>query len=168
MATKKVGKHNGIFGIKEGSLQVKDGQVQGGKVIIDVNSVKVLDLTGEDQQKLEGHLKDVDFFETAKYPEATFEITSVSKYDAAAGGAKPMLDGVTHNITGNLTMKGVAKSVTFPAIVEIGADGNVGAKAVFNINRNDWNIVYNNKESLGDKFILPDVNLTLKLVAVKG
>ncbi|HNI45466.1 MAG: YceI family protein [Chitinophagales bacterium] len=168
LATKKVGKHNGIFGIKEGSLQVKDGQVQGGKVIIDVNSVKVLDLTGEDQQKLEGHLKDVDFFETAKYPEATFEITSVSKYDAAAGGAKPMLDGVTHNITGNLTMKGVAKSVTFPAIVEIGADGNVGAKAVFNINRNDWNIVYNNKESLGDKFILPDVNLTLKLVAVKG
>ncbi|MFO0572280.1 MAG: YceI family protein [Polyangiaceae bacterium] len=36
-----------------------------------------------------------------------------------AGGEK----GATHTVTGNLTLRGVTKSVTFPATIKPGADG---------------------------------------------
>ena len=49
--------------------------------------------------------------------------------------------GATHTITGNLTIKGITKSVTFPATVQVGGDtANVDAE--FAINRRDFSLNY--------------------------
>jgi polyisoprenoid-binding protein YceI len=167
IGTKPVGQHNGMFKLKSGELALNGGQLSGGKFVIDMNSLQVLDGDADTQAKLGGHLKAADFFETEKHPEATFEITGVQPYTAPADLAqKVLLQGATHTIAGNLTMKGVTKSVTFPAIVKATPEALV-AQANFNINRTDWGLVYGNDQSLGDKFIRPEVNIALNIAAKK-
>lgn len=178
LGTKVGGKHNGTFGISEGKISVKDGQVAAGSFVIDIKTLKVLDIPADKKENkdLAGHLSGKDFFDVEKFATAKFEITSVApfkkevpkegekkdeKKDAEYSIADP-----THTIVGNLELKGVTKSVTFPAKITI-AEGKAEAEAKFNINRKDWGMDYGTKESLGDKMLYPTVNIGLKLVANK-
>lgn len=154
------GKHNGTFNIKEGAVYVKEGTLTGGKFMVDVNTLKVLDIPESEpgNAKLTGHLKSKDFFETEKFPTATFEIASIEAIKDSTGA--------THKVTGNLELKGVKKSVVFPAKISI-ANDKVEAEASFTINRKDWNMNYGSDESLGDKFIRNEVTIGFKLAASK-
>jgi len=162
IATKANGQHNGSFKVSEGSLAVKDGKLSGGNFTIDVTSLEVLDLEGEDKGKLEGHLKSGDFFLVDSFPTAKFEITAINAYDAATSESK--LDGATHIISGNLTLRGETKNVTFPAVVGIEGD-NVSAKADFNIDRTQWGLNYKGPNNPADWIIAKEVNLKLELKA---
>jgi polyisoprenoid-binding protein YceI len=174
VGTKPVGKHNGTFKLKEGKVSVKDGNVVGGTFVIDINSLEVKDLKKETgKEKLEGHLKDKDFFESSKFPTATFEIVSVKGYkksDKAKKGddkdKEYTLADPTHLVEGNLELKGVKKSVIFPAKITVSEDG-VKTEAKFNIERTDWGLVYGNDKGLGDKFIRPTVHIGLNISAKK-
>lgn len=100
------------------------------KVEIDADSV----FTGN--KKRDDHLKGPDFFDTKQFPKLTFESTKVAK----AGDN-------TFTITGNLTLHGVTKPVTFTATkTGAGKDpwGNdrVGMETTFTINRMDYGIAY--------------------------
>ena len=174
VGTKPVGKHNGSFGVSEGTISLKEGKVAGGSFTIDVKSLKVLDIPAEKEEnkKLVGHLLAKDFFEAETFPTAKFTITEVAdfKKDEKATNEKKdaeyTLADPTHTVTGNLELKGVTKSVTFPAKITV-ADGKVDAEAKFNINRKDWNMSYGADESLGDKFIKPTVHIGFKVSASK-
>ena len=72
--------------------------------------------------KLTGHLKNKDFFETAKFGKASFASTKVEK------GEKGL------NVTGDLMLHGVKKEVTFPMMVKSSSDG-VMMKSEFNLDR---------------------------------
>jgi len=137
VGTKTGGQHEGTIGIKSGSLNVKGEEIVGGEFTIDMNSIAVTDLA-EDQgkAKLEGHLKDGDFFEVEKFPEAKFVI---SKVTAEAGE-----NGATHKIEGNLTMKGIEKGVTLPAMVKFENGAVMASTPQFTINRQEWGINYQN------------------------
>ncbi len=152
-----VKQHNGTLKLTEGTLTVADNNLTAGNFTIDINSLTNSDLQGEYKDKLEAHLKSGDFFETEKYPTAKFEITGV---EAAAEGEN------THKISGNLTLKDATKNVTFPAKVTI-TETEVSATANFNIDRSQWNVSYGADNSLGDKMIKPEVNITVDLKAAK-
>lgn len=64
---------------------------------------------------LTNHLKTADFFDVREHPQAAFQSTSIKADDAAAAGS------VT--ITGNLTLHGVTKEISFPAGVRINEEG---------------------------------------------
>ena len=117
-----------------------------------------------------GLLKGEDFFDAKKFPDASFEIVKVEKWDANAqrGDLDPKFSiaDPTHAITGNLMMKGVTKSITFPAKVSL-TDTELKAQAKFNIKRFDWNINYGSKESAENKIINNEVNLELDITAKK-
>ncbi len=152
IGTKLKGKHNGTIKISEGTVILSNQKVIGGNFTIDMNSIVVLDLTGKDKAKLEGHLKTGDFFETDKFPYSKFVITSVK-------------DGENGEImvTGNLEMKGITKSISFPAKVTFSEDKkSVTATANFNINRQEWGITY---KGMADNAINDEVNLGLELFA---
>jgi len=141
IGTKPTGQHNGTVNISNGELMLKDGEVVGGKFTIDLNSIVVLDLTDQEMNaKLLGHLKSADFFEVETYPTAVFEITSVS---ALSGNPE-----ASHNITGNLTMKDVTKSVTFPAMINVSDDSVTAVTPAFIIDRTEWNVQYGSENSL--------------------
>ena len=165
VGTKTGGQHNGTFNIANGFLTVSDGNVTGGAFDIDVTSLSVLDLTGEDKGKLEGHLKSADFFLVDSFPTAKFEITNVAAFDPATNTSK--LAGATHTISGNLTLRGQTNNVTFPAIVKI-ENGNVTAVADFNIDRTNWGLVYKGPNNPADWFIAKEVNLKIDVKAAEG
>ena len=152
LAKKVTGEHNGTVGISAGALNVDGNKLIGGNFTIDLKTIKDLDLTDPGyNQKLVGHLSSGDFFEVEKFPTATFVITKV------AG----------KQVTGNLTAKGITKSITFPAEITVNG-GKVTAKANITIDRTDFNIRYNSKkffESIGDKAIYDDFALTVSLVS---
>jgi|SRR5690554_13900 len=134
------GSHNGTITLSSGEVSVKDGVVEAGSFVIDMNSIVVLDLEDEEKKGwLEGHLKGATeeqadhFFNTSVYPEGKFEITSVTE----------------GNIEGNLTLKGITKNVKFPATFTV-TDNDVTINAnAFNIDRTLWGVNYSN-ESMTD------------------
>lgn len=162
IGTKPVGRHHGTFVLKDGNLVVSGDDLTGGSFVIDINSITPDDQDAEGNAKLQGHLKSEDFFHVEKFPEGTFVITSIT--EGVQNSEDLVMKDATHTITGNLTLKGITKSITFPAKVYMTGD-KITADANFNIDRTQWNIVYGNDESLGDKFIRPEVNLQVHLVA---
>lgn len=128
VGSKVTGKHEGGFGTFKGTVDVVDAAPEKSKVSVDIEA----DSLTSDAEKLTGHLKSPDFFDTKTHPKATFVSTEIKK-----GGE----NGASHTVTGNLTIKGITKSVTFPATVSLGGDtANVDAE--FAINRRDFSLNY--------------------------
>lgn len=152
---KVAGSHNGTIALKSGSLNVNGKNVTGGTFVIDMTSIKDAD----GSEKLEGHLKADDFFGTAKFPTSTFVITKVA-------GA-----GANLTVSGNLTIKGITKPLSFPATVTVNADGTVSALAgKITVDRTKYDIRYGSKsffDSIGDKAIDDNFEIGVKLVAKK-
>lgn len=148
--SKVTASHDGSFEKFTGSVTVPDGAAEKGSVNvdIDVTSLKA------DPQKLADHLKTPDFFDVAKFPKATFASTAITK-----GGDK----GATHTITGNLSLHGVTKSITFPATIRPAAD-KVEADAEFSINRKDFGLAY---PGMANDLIRDDVVIKLTIRAPK-
>ena len=146
------GQHHGTVKVKSGTLTVDEGKLIGGSFVIDLNTINNQDLEGEYKGKLEGHLKSEDFFDVANHPEATFEITSVKE------GTET---GVVV-VSGNLTIRGVTKNITFDAHVEEASENAVKATADFNIAREDWGVNYAGQ---ADDLISKEINLKVTLVA---
>lgn len=144
IGSKVTGSHEGGFKTITGHFTLKDGALVGNdhKVVIDMNSI------WSDDEKLTGHLKNEDFFEVETYPEATFEATSLTKSSETG-----------YQVSGNFTLHGVTKNITFPATTE--AEGDVvRINSTFNINRKDFGITY---EGMSDNAIRDEVVIGLKL-----
>jgi len=152
---KVTGSHNGTISLKSGSLNVNGKSVTGGTFVIDMTTIKDAD----GSEKLEGHLKADDFFGASKFPTSTFVITKVA-------GA-----GANVTVSGNLTIKGITKPLSFPATVAVNADGTVTAlSGKILVDRTKYDIKYGSKsifDSLGDKAIDDDFEIAVKLVAKK-
>ncbi|MFT4668127.1 MAG: polyisoprenoid-binding protein YceI, partial [Gammaproteobacteria bacterium] len=76
-----------------------------------------------------------------------------------------------HNITGNLTLKGQTKSITFPASVQIAGNSLSAVSLPFKIDRTEWGIKFMSKsilDDLKDGFVEDEVSLTINLMAKKG
>lgn len=126
--------HTGVIQVSEGNFKVDNGALVGGEFTIDMNSISSTDMEGEYKQKLEGHLKSADFFAVDSFPTATFVITDVVAVEPVDSSE------VTHNVSGNLTMRGVTKGITFGAKVSMD-DNNVSLNATnVVLDRSQWNV----------------------------
>lgn len=150
--------HNGSLRIASGTVNAQGNLPVAGKFVIDITSLKVEDIPAGDMgnAKLTRHLLDADFFDAAKYPQAEFEITQSQAITA---------DSI--NITGNLTLRGTTKSVTFPAKVNAANGVFSAVTPKFYINRKDWGMFYRSEDSLGDDLIRPEMGIMLAIVAKK-
>ncbi|MES2474318.1 MAG: YceI family protein [Verrucomicrobiota bacterium] len=146
VGSKVTGSHEGGFKTFKGHFTVKDGLPVGNdhKVVIDMTS------TFSDDEKLTGHLKSPDFFDVAKFPEAVFDVTELKKES-----------DTQYTLSGNFTLHGQTKNITFSAIVSEDA-GTVKINSSFDINRKDFGIVYAGK---ADDLIRDEVVIELKLEA---
>lgn len=151
--------HTGNIKVKDGTLKVKDGQLVGGKVMIDMNSLIVTDLQGTSKGKLEGHLKADDFFSVESYPTASFEIADITPVDT--------IGGASHIVSGNLTIKDITKSISFPTQVRMVEDAVLATSLPFKINRTEWGVNHRSglMGTIKDKIIEDEVGLSLKVRA---
>ena len=146
---KVTGTHTGLISITEGSLEFDHGKLTGGNIVIDMTSITCTDLPATPAGKLLGHLKSDDFFGVANFPTAELNITEVKKSDAG------------YTVTGNLTIKGISKPVTFDTAVT-----KSGATAQIVIDRTDYDVKYGSGkffDNLGDKTIYDDFTLDVNL-----
>jgi polyisoprenoid-binding protein YceI len=100
-----------------------------------------------DHPKLTKHLKTDHFFDVEKHTHSTFESTAIVASDKG------------FKVTGDLTIRGATKRVSFPATVAF-SPGWVTAKTEFTINRTDFGITYPGK---ADDLIQDNVVLTMEL-----
>ncbi|WP_109437212.1 MULTISPECIES: YceI family protein [Aquimarina] len=165
IGSKPTGKHNGTINIANGKLKTKDGKIESASFEIDMTSITVTDLEGEEKAGLEGHLKgegegkEDHFFNVAQHPKASFEVTGIADKEGK------------NYIEGNLTIKGIKKNISFPANISTQGDVVVLNTEIFTINRTDWGVNYASKsvfEDLGDKFINDDIELKITVKANKG
>lgn len=156
---KVTGEHKGELKLASGSLNFEGKNFKDGSFVMDMNAMSVTDLQGEMNGKLLGHLKSEDFFSVDKFSTAEFEVTKITP----AGAGKV-------NVTGNLTIKGIKKPITFPAALSIKENVVVAVANGVKVDRTSYNIRYGSKsffESIGDKAIDDDFELNISLVARK-
>ncbi|RNI30154.1 YceI family protein [Rufibacter immobilis] len=159
-----VGKnHPGSFKLTSGSVAVANNQITGGEFIIDIKSMDMEEEGDMIDNKLRPHLLSGDFFDAEKFGTAKFEITKVEPYQNA-GNDTSIVQGANFNVSGNFTLKGVTKNISFPARIELD-DNTMEAEANFDIDRRQWQMNYGNDKTLGDKFISETVNIELDLIA---
>lgn len=148
------GSHNGEIKIKSGNLELKDGDIVGGIIEIDMNTITNIDLSDPSyNQKLIKHLKSDDFFGVEKFPVSTFKITKADKF--INNKAK---------VSGILTIKGKSENISFEVVKE-----NNIYTAQIKVDRSKFDVRYGSNsffDNLGDSaiddiFIL-DIRLLLK------
>jgi len=160
------GEHKGDIKLKSGEVAVKDGTIQNGTFVIDFTTINVTDLEGDKKAYLEAHLKGTNqddsvdhFFNVGQYPEGKFEIASVTSVDTVT------------TVTGNLTVKGITKSISFPAAVTVNDSIVTIETTTFPINRTDFNINYGSKSKFtdlaADKVINDEIIIQLNVTAKK-
>ena len=109
----------------------------------------------------DNHLKSDAFFDVAKFPTITFKSTSVVK------------SGDHYDVTGDLTLHGVTKSVVLkletPSKEQIGMDKKPhrGFTATTTINRQDFGLNFSAKVASGDSMIGDDVKIELDVDAAQ-
>lgn len=108
-----------------------------------------------DSERLTGHLKNEDFLHVEQYPTGEFVATGIS---AGAEGE------FTHTVTGNLTIRGVTKQVTFPAKVTV-SPTEVAAETEFVINRHDFGVTYPGR---ADDLVQDNVAMQISFVAPRS
>ena len=149
---KPVGSHEGKLPVSDGKLDIRDGVLHGGYVVLRLDNLTVDDLKPEEGgKKLKEHLLSTDFFDAAKWPEVRFELTNISPEGLSLKGLA--------ELKGNLTLKDVTKNITIPissvTFDEAQRSYLISSKS-FKINRADWNVKYGSKSfftGLGDNFI---------------
>lgn len=155
---KKTGSsHNGTVAVKEGQIKMVDGLVAGGQVVLDMQSITVLDIPATDSMnaKLTGHLKDADFFDVAKHTTAQLMIKS----------SKKTADVI--EVMGDLTIRGKTLPVTIPVKVTQ-AGKAVKANGSLKIDRTQFGIQYasaNFFKLAADKIIEDQFELSFDLTA---
>ena len=149
---KITGNHVGGFRTVDGAVYVDGDAVTGADVEIDMTSVY------SDNDDLTGHLMSADFFEVETYPSASFRTSDIRPITEADGVQN---EDATHMVTGQLTMRGMTNTVSFPATVQR-TDGGATVEAAFLIDRTLWGITYPGAQ---DNLINDQVRLELNVAA---
>ncbi len=117
--------------------------------------------TGDDQR--DGHLKSADFFDVEKFPAMTFKSTNIDSDG-----------GPNYTVAGNLTIRGVSKSVTL-AVEDVSQPskdpwGNtrIGLSGSTKINRKDFGLAWNSALETGGVLVGEEVTISLDIQFVKA
>lgn len=160
-AAKKVtGAHDGTVKLKSGELTLEGDNLKAASFVVDMTSIVVDDLKDAGYNaKLVDHLKNEDFFSTEKHTEASFKLKKATPSKNASNAGK------TYSVTGDLTIKGITKEITFDATI-VKSGNMASAIATVKVNRVNYDIKYGSKSifsDIGDKAIDDEFTLEIKL-----
>jgi polyisoprenoid-binding protein YceI len=158
---KLTGKHNGTIRLSEGKIENHHGTLSG-TFEVDMTTIENKDLQGNPKAKLENHLKSADFFDVEKFPKARFVTRSITPL-------KQPKEGVSHKVTGMLTIKDKTNEVSFDALI-LTADNKITCSGAAVVDRSKFDVKYGSKSffpNIGDKVIYDDFTLKFNIVALK-
>ena len=148
-------KVRGRFNTFEGTIHVaEDPEDSWVEVTIDAASINT------DNEKRDEHLRSGDFLDLEHEPSITYRSTKVE-----------LTGGMTLRVTGDLTIRGVTKEVTFDAEyagLAVGVDGKtrVAFAAGLEIDREDFNVSWNMAMETGGVLVGKRAQIELEVQAV--
>jgi len=147
----------GNFNDYEGTINLDPANLEKSSVDFRIKAASI-DTNNADRDK---HLRSEEFFFVEKYPEITFQSKSIKK----AGKD-------TYNVTGTLTMRGVAKEVTLPvtwlgAVKDPWGNEKAGFATELTLNRKDYGINWNAALDNGGVVLGDDVKVEINLETQK-
>ncbi|MEZ5357421.1 MAG: YceI family protein [Candidatus Zixiibacteriota bacterium] len=153
-----VSKTTGKFDDFEGAVEFDGKNIEAGSVNIAIKMASI-DTDNTDRDK---HLKSGDFFDIEKYPEMTFKSKKITKGS-----------GNTFTMVGTLTIKDVSRDVTLEGefngvIDDPWGNTRAGFTAKTKINRQDFNVAFDNKLQDGSLVVGNDVEITLEIELIKA
>lgn len=149
-------KVRGTFGEVSGTVAIAEDKLASTvTATIGMQSVS----TGDEGR--DGHLKSADFFDVETYPNMTFASTAIRG------------DGAEYVLTGDLTIKGVTKSIELDLEFEgVSPDPwggtRVGFSAKGEINRRDFGLDFDVKIDTGGALVSEKIKIELEIQAVKA
>ena len=152
MITKVRGAFNEFSGTATLADPISDSSVN---VVIETASIDTR------QQQRDEHLRSADFFDTAQFPQITFTSTSVTESN----------EGL--EVTGDLTINDVTRSLTIPFSFEGGAvdpfgNHRVGFEGSVVVNRKDFGLTWNAALEAGGMLVSEKVTLEFEISAIKA
>jgi len=150
-------KVRGAFEQFEGSVQLNPADLS---TLVTEGSVQTASIT-TNEPKRDEHLRSADFFEAETHPTLSFKSTGVTN-----------VSGNSFTLTGDLTMRGVTRSVAF-AGEYLGEGGDpwggtrVAFEATAKVNRKDWGLNWNVALEAGGFLVSEDVEIVLEVQAVQ-
>ncbi len=149
----------GTFGKFDATVETEGEDFKTAKVTftVDVDSINT-----KNEQR-DGHLKSVDFFDTANFPEFKFVAT---KYENADN------DG-SYEVYGDLTIRGITRTEKFDAefggvIKDPWGNTRAGITISGKINRKDFGLTWSGTTEAGSLIVSEDVKIHVALEFVKG
>ncbi len=145
-ASKVGGEHWGHVKFAKGNIEVNDsGEPIRASFVVNMDTIDVRDLEGEWKDKLQNHLRQGDFFEIEKYPNATMETTSIKKIDQGK-----------YRVRANFKIKNTKRPLEF----DMTYDGKI-AQGKVSFDRTKFGIMYRSTivGTLADKVIHDKVDL---------
>lgn len=151
----------GTLTLTEGTLSIDvGGMLIAGTAVADMNTIVVTE-TGVNGgfNGLARDLVSDRFFDVANHPTATFTLTSISEMNRKGEAT----------VTGDITIKGITKSIEFPVIVTQKDATTITLDAEASIDRTEFGITFGSGKffsDLGDKIIDDMVPLNIHIEAV--
>ena len=144
-ATKVTGEHMGTVNVANGYLSPRKWHLDRRQHHRQHGKFACTDLEGEWGDKLVGHLNSDDFFNVSEHKTSSFTLRNIEPLKDANGDA-------THSVTGDFTIRGITKSVTFDAKVA-DTDGKLAIEGSAVLDRAQFDVKYGSGsffDNLGD------------------
>ncbi len=155
-------RHFGILRFKRGQVNV-DGCRTEGRFVIDMDSIRNIDLEGDENQPfLVRHLKSDDFFHVGRFPEALFKINEFLIDDDPRPGRENAA------LKGEFTLKGITRALDFPVTLAPPESGTLKAEAHFDLDRTLWGVNYGSArlfKQLSYHLVYDQISIGLRMVA---
>lgn len=150
--------HSGTVNVKSGSLEVSEGVVVNGEVVVDMTSIALAE--GDNGgNRLLNHLASNDFFAVEDYPEARLVVTSAEKTDTG------------YNVMADLTIRDKTNPVTFSMMPISGPADELVLTGELTFDRSLYGVEFGSEsvfENLGDQIIKDEVVLNFALYLVEN
>ena len=134
------GAREGTVGLANGMLVIRHEQLTSGSFTIDMRS-------------LDGALRGADFLDVARYPTATFRSTGATRVGTSRW-----------QVSGDLTMRGITKPITFDTDVRWEEVGHMIAESTITLDRRQWEIG-SAASTIADAAVDHDIRLSVSLDA---
>jgi len=148
---------SGKFGTYDATIVTDDDNFENASMEFsaDINSI---DTNNTDR---DNHLKSADFFDADNHPKLTFKASSFTK-----------IDDHNYELIGDLSIKGVTKTVKFPVefsglMKDPWGNTKAGLNIDGKINRKDWELNWNSALETGGVLVGEEVKLNIELQLAK-
>ncbi len=151
-----VSKVHGRFASWSGTLELDESDLTKSRLDVTIDAASV----ETKEAKRDEHLRSADFFEVEKYPHLTFKSTKIEKSD----------DG--YKLTGDLTIRGITKSVTLEVeggetVKDPWGGTRTGFSAKTALSRKEFGLTWNVALEAGGFVVGDKIEITLEIEAIK-